>query len=1098
MNKRLEEVSYSQFNPQPVLQQQILPLEKDDGSMLRRVAAGLARVADVFYERGAREAATAGEQAGIRDALANAPGASTITGGELDAAATRPAGLRVQVAPPAIRSAIEAAAKRNGVDPDALSMIAQVESSFDPNARNPDSTAGGLFQFIDKTARAYGLTNKFDPAASSEAAARLMSDNKRALEGRLGRQVTAGELYLAHQQGAQGALDLLANPEAKAMDIVGLDRVTNNGGDADMTAAEFAGKWTSKFDTRTTRAEQRRAANSFDLIMADGSKPDIKGVKPAVLTAFQDLQNAWGKQIPIRSGFRDEDRNRDAGGAKHSQHIHGNALDLDVSAMPEEERKELIRTASALGFKGIGVYNNSIHIDMGARRAWGPSHHDDSIPGWAKDVIGEHLAEKVTSEKAAKYQDTSIDDGPVKVTPARTPLSIATNRKGVFRPTGSSTIYGRAYDVAGTRTYLQMAKMGIIEDQAAVYDRYKDDPVQMRAAMDQLLEAHRRDGTMLPEIAPEYELSFRQNALGHIQQAQSNFEKQKLQQDTASFFERVSNLEDRKSQMLVGVDPNDPQASSMLDDIQGTIDSHYDSAVSRGLMSPVDAAQAKREGRSDMMVGYYLKQANGLNTGQLEQLSTKMAEDYAAGNLKGVTASAWGKIEDGLRAARNHRETEDGKVTADLGKRSDDFYNRMLRGEAVPPSEITKFRTDAHLAPEGASILASADARLRLASALRTQPIGDVERKLGEILKRPDGTVSAVDTEFARTKIAEVRKDLLADPLGVAERFGLVPPVPPITLDGMKDPAALRDALSARWGSAVAASRHFGVPVKYFRPGEADQLQATAMQDPDAMVAFTLNVSQSFGKDTPAAMREISEQGPIMAHAVGLSIATGDASLARDVSKISVMKAKKELDIKVPGDLLSVKANETLAGALMAQPELQNAAIGTAKLLFEKMAAEQGFDPATVKEPTSDAAAAWEKALDRALGGQTMNGDQYGGLGTVNDRPIVVPPFMRKDQVESVFYGMTEKQLGKLAARGTINGIDVTASQMKDGYLVSVGDGLYRVATNDPESDDPGYVIDKGGKPWVLDIRALEEIQKTPVEGSSEGPNIGFTPFGAN
>ena len=1076
MNKRLEEVTYRTYDPQPVLQQSIVPLEKDDGDMLRRVASGLARVADTLFERGAREAAFAGEQAGMRDALASAPGASTIEGG--DPVYAPPKGLRVQVAPSDVKSAIAAAAQRNGVPEDDLTQIAWVESKFDPNARNPGSSAGGLFQFTDPTARAYKLANKFDAVASSEAAARLYSDNKRALEGRLGRQVNLGELYLAHQQGAKGASDLLSNPDKLAIDVVGRDAVLKNGGDETMTAAQFASRWTSKFNTSTVRADQRRENTPFDLVMADGSKPDVEGVKPAVLTAFQDLQNAWGKSIPIRSGYRDPERNRKAGGADKSQHIHGNALDLDVSAMNEDERKDLIRTASALGFKGIGVYQNSVHLDMGARRAWGPSHHDDSIPGWAQDVIGEHMTEKATSDRASRYQDTSDDDGPLEV--KRVPLSITT-KPGRWQPTRSNTIYGRAYDVAGTRTYLQMAKLGIIEDQAAVYDKYKDDPVQLRSAMDQMLEAHRRDGTMLPEIAPEYELSFRQNALGYIQQAQSNAEKLKLQQDNASFNDRLTGLEDRKSQLLVGVDPRDPQASTMLDDMQGTIDSHYDSAVARGMMTPDKAREAKRLSRSETMSGFYLKQANGLKADEIDALAVKMADDYAAGNLKGVTPEDWGRIQQGLQAAKSHREAEDNKATADLSKRGDDMFTRALRGEPVAPSEVTKFRTDVRLAPDGENVLASTEARLKLASALRTQPIGTVEKNLGEILKRPGGTVNAADTEFARGQIDEVRKKLMVDPLGQAESFGLIPPVPPITIDGMKDPAALRDALSARWGSATAAAKHFGVPVKYFRPGGADQLQAAAMANPDAMVAFTLNVANSFGKDTPAAMREISEQGPIMAHAVGLSITTGDASLARDVAKISVMKANKELAVKLPeGDQLGIKANEFLGGALMAQPEMQSAAVGTAKLLFEKMAFEQGFDPATIKEPGSVAAAAWEKALDRALGGQVMNGDEYGGLGSYNDRPIVVPAFMKKDQVESVFYGMTETQLAKLAPRGTINGIDVTAGQMKDGYLVSVGDGLYRVAINDPASDDPAYVIDKAGKPWVLDINALDKIQKTP------------------
>jgi hypothetical protein len=915
MNTRREEVGYRPFDVSPVLQQGILPIARDDGSLERRVAEGLARVADAAFSRAESDAQYFNAQKAQQDVLAGGPQPSTITGGE---PVDTQKGYRVSVAPENIRAILTEAAKRNGEDPATLMEIARIESNFDPNARNPNSTAGGLLQFIDSTARQYGLRDKFDASQSAEAGARLLSDNRRLLEGRLGRQVTAGELYLAHQQGAGGALKLLSNPNARAADLVGLQSVTLNGGRADMTAAEFASLWTSK--------------------------------------------------------------------------VHDGGTKMDP-------------------------------VDR---------------------------------------------DGPIRITPV----------KATWRPTGQNTIAGRAYDIAGTRTYLQMAKMTILEDQAQVFDRYKDDPVKLKAAMGQLLEAHRRDGNILPEIEPEYVLSFQQNAFDLQRQAQSQFEQRQQQQDLADYNARLSGLEDRKSQLMAGMDPRNPQTSDALASIQSDIDSHYDSAVSRRLMTPEQARQAKAASRSDMTVGYYLKQTAGLKSDEIEQLATKMTADYAAGKLAGVTAEDWAKIDAGFRSTLAARRAGDDKANADLTSRGNDMAARILKGETVAPSELARMRTDAQTAPQGAEILAATEVRMKLSAALRTRHVGEVEAGLGEILKRADGTVKPEDVDYARDQIVKHRERITKDPLGAAESMGLVPPVAPITLDGMKDPAALRDALSARWGSAVAASNHFGVPKRFFRPGEAEQLASMAMADPDAMVAFTLNVAQSFGKDTPEALREISENGPIMAHAVGLSIATGDASLARDVAKISVMKAKKELDVKVPGDMLAIRAGETLSGALMAQPELQNAAIGTAKLLFEKMAADQGFDPATVKDPASVASAAWEKALDRALGGQTMNGDQYGGLGTVNDRPIVVPAFMKKDQVESTFYGMTEAQLAKLAPRGTINGIEVTAAQMKDGYLVSVGDGLYRVALNDPSGDDPAYVIDKTGKPWVLDIKGLEAVQK--------------------
>lgn len=127
-----------------------------------------------------------------------------------------------------------------------LRRMAQIESKFNPNAQNPNSSAGGLFQFIDSTAKNYGLGNKFDPVASTDAASRLAVDNKNYLAKILGRDPTSGELYLAHQQGAGGAAKLLSNPSAPAADIVGLKAANLNGG-AGLTAGELAQKWTSKF-----------------------------------------------------------------------------------------------------------------------------------------------------------------------------------------------------------------------------------------------------------------------------------------------------------------------------------------------------------------------------------------------------------------------------------------------------------------------------------------------------------------------------------------------------------------------------------------------------------------------------------------------------------------------------------------------------------------------------------------------------------------------------------------------------------------------------------------------------------------------------------
>jgi len=143
--------------------------------------------------------------------------------------------------------AIDEAAAKYGVDPQALLTIANIESRLNPSAQNPNSSAGGLFQFIDSTARGYGLSDRFDYEQAADAGARLARDNARALRSALGRDPEPWELYLAHQQGAGGAIKLLTNPDAKASSLLGSAAVSLNFGDTSMTAREFASKWKSRY-----------------------------------------------------------------------------------------------------------------------------------------------------------------------------------------------------------------------------------------------------------------------------------------------------------------------------------------------------------------------------------------------------------------------------------------------------------------------------------------------------------------------------------------------------------------------------------------------------------------------------------------------------------------------------------------------------------------------------------------------------------------------------------------------------------------------------------------------------------------------------------
>lgn len=118
-----------------------------------------------------------------------------------------------------------------------------------------------------------------------------------------------------------------------------------------------------------------------------GYTPDVDNLRPNLRKGLLDLQEVWGEPIPVVSGYRGKARNARAGGAKKSQHIHGNAVDIDASSWSRAKRIKFIKAARAAGFKGIGVYNNAIHIDKGKKRAWGPDKHKETLPDWTEGVL---------------------------------------------------------------------------------------------------------------------------------------------------------------------------------------------------------------------------------------------------------------------------------------------------------------------------------------------------------------------------------------------------------------------------------------------------------------------------------------------------------------------------------------------------------------------------------------------------------------------------------------------------------------------------------------------------------------------------------------
>ena len=211
--------------------------------------------------------------------------------------------------------------RRYGLPQGYLARTAQIESSGDPRAQNPNSSAGGLFQFIDDTARAYGLTDRFDPEQATDAAARLARDNANILRRSLGRDPTAAELYLAHQQGGGGASRLLSNANAPASSIVGDAAVRLNAGDRNMTGRQFADLWLNKFGG---------SSPVMGVAGQSGSGEPQRDGQPAQAMPFSDVSQAFAAQYPGLANPGQQQENALAQREPERREPQRNALDAEA------------------------------------------------------------------------------------------------------------------------------------------------------------------------------------------------------------------------------------------------------------------------------------------------------------------------------------------------------------------------------------------------------------------------------------------------------------------------------------------------------------------------------------------------------------------------------------------------------------------------------------------------------------------------------------------------------------------------------------------------------------------------------------------------
>src|SRR5688572_19901864 len=90
------------------------------------------------------------------------------------------------------------------------------------------------------------------------------------------------------------------------------------------------------------------AKNDYVRELPTGSA-DMTGLSPQARAMLERIQKLNMEGLSVTSGYRDPARNAKAGGAKGSQHMHGNAVDFNIAKLSPENRSKLLSEAIAAG-----------------------------------------------------------------------------------------------------------------------------------------------------------------------------------------------------------------------------------------------------------------------------------------------------------------------------------------------------------------------------------------------------------------------------------------------------------------------------------------------------------------------------------------------------------------------------------------------------------------------------------------------------------------------------------------------------------------------------------------------------------------------------
>jgi hypothetical protein len=362
-------------------------------------------------------------------------------------------------------------------------------------------------------------------------------------------------------------------------------------------------------------------------------------------------------------------------------------------------------------------------------------------------------------------------------------------------------------------------------------------------------------------------------------------------------------------------------------------------------------------------------------------------------------------------------------------------------------------------------------------SAYRQSSPEEAQRSLDQLQSGISGAGGpGIDTvlevkarDAAQNFITTTRANLKKDGMTHAQTVGLVQPSA-IAFGG--SPEELFSSIEKRRQDyQTVTSAYPAYNIGPLREGEV-QIVANSLENGTIQTQMeTLGaIVQGFRQDSPAVLEQISKDAPVFAHVGGLML-MGKTKTARKILEgIALGKEGGPMPADITRTDIDLLFHETIGSSLNEQSAAVTGAAYEATMAIFRSNMSRG-GKVNVK-------AAGDKemqvAINLALGGDgNLDSDGLGGVRTVRDRQVLLPPYLSADGMEKLIENLTPEKFKLATGRDVDPAILNEIKENENIFPQAVGDDSYVLIHGTKDSPNFIKVLGADDEPFEINMRVL-------------------------